>query len=82
MDGQTDRPTNWRQTETEKTDWDIDERTGRQTDRPTIKANATIWFLDSQNIVQDTKITIVSALVQKLWPKTRFHEMAEIIMYP
>ena len=34
--------------------------------------NDTIWFLDPENMVLDTKIIILSALVQKLWPKTRF----------
>ena len=34
--------------------------------------NGTIWFLDPENIVLDTKIIILSTLVQKLWPKTRF----------
>ena len=34
--------------------------------------NGTIWFLDPENMVLDTKIIILSALVQKLWPKTRF----------
>ena len=34
--------------------------------------NGTIWFLDPQNIVLDTKIIILCALVQELWPKTHF----------
>ena len=34
--------------------------------------NGTIWFLDPENMVLDTKIIILSALVQKLWPKTCF----------
>ena len=41
----------------------------------------TIWFLDSKNIVLDTKIIILCDLVQKLWPKLHFHEMVENIMY-
>ena len=35
--------------------------------------NGAIWFLDPENMVLDTKIIILSALVQKLWPKTHFH---------
>ena len=34
--------------------------------------NGTIRFLDPQNIVLDTKIIILCALVQELWPKTHF----------
>ena len=44
--------------------------------------NGTIRFLDPENLVLDTKIIILSALVQKLWPKTRFRKMAENITYP
>ena len=41
-------------------------------------AMCTIWFLDPQNTVLDSKIIILDALVQRLWPKTRFHEKAEM----
>ena len=36
------------------------------------KKNGTIGFLDLKNIDLDTKIVILSALVQKLWSKTSF----------
>ena len=41
-----------------------------------------IWLLDSKNIVLDTRIIILCALVQKLWPKTCFREMVANIMHP
>ena len=44
--------------------------------------NSTIRFFDPQNIVLDTKIIILCALVQKLSPKTHFCEMMENITYP
>ena len=44
--------------------------------------NSTIRYFDTQNIVLDTKIIILCALVQKLWPKTHFCEITENITYP
>ena len=46
------------------------------------ETNSAIWFLDAKNIVLDTLIVILCALVQKLWPKTHFCEMVENITYP
>ena len=40
--------------------------------RSQVKTNGTIRFLDLKNIDLDTKIIILSALVQKLWSKTSF----------
>ena len=39
------------------------------------KINSTIGFLDLKNIDLDTKIVILSVLVQKLWSKTSFFIM-------
>ena len=89
--GLIDWPTNWRQRKTNsQTGWQMEgkmsggtgRQTDRQTERPMIKMNSANWFLDPENIVQDTKIIILSALVQKLWCKTCFCKMAESIMYP
>ena len=44
--------------------------------------NGAIWTLDPKNIILDTKIIILCALVQKLWLKMHFREMVENIMYP
>ena len=38
-------------------------------------------FVDPKNMVQDTKIIILAALVQKLWSKMHFCKMAENLMY-
>ena len=43
--------------------------------------NGTIWFLNPKNMVLDTKIIILAALVQKLWAQKRFRKMVENIMY-
>ena len=40
--------------------------------RSKIKLNGTIGFLDLKTILLDTKIVILSALVQKLWSTTSF----------
>ena len=37
------------------------------------KRNGAIWLLDPKNIVLDTKIIILCALVQKLWPNPNKH---------
>ena len=47
-----------------------------------IKMNSANWFLDPENIVQDTKIIILCASIQKLWCKMYFCKMAESIMHP
>ena len=41
-------------------------------DRQTIKMNGTIWFFVPQNIILDTKIIILCALVQMVRFKTCF----------
>ena len=41
--------------------------------RSQVKTNGTIGFLDLKNIDLDTKIIILSALVQKLWSKKSFN---------
>ena len=41
-----------------------------------------IWLFDPKNIVLDIRIIILCPLVQKLWPKTCFREMAVNIMHP
>ena len=46
------------------------------------KVNSAIWFLDPKDMVLETKIIILAALVQQLWPKTHFREMVENIMCP
>ena len=40
-----------------------------------VKTNGTIRFLDLKNMHLDTKIGILSPLVQKLWSKTFFFIM-------
>ena len=47
-----------------------------------IKMNSANWFLDPENVVQDTKIIILCVLVQKLWLKTCFCKMTANIMHP
>ena len=42
-----------------------------------VKTNGTIGFLNLKNIDLDTKIIILSALVQKLWSKTSFCIMVD-----
>ena len=59
-----------------------DRQTDRQTKRPVIKMNSANRFLDPENIVQDTKIIILCASVQKLWCKTCFCKMVESITHP
>ena len=44
----------------------MDRQTDRQTDRLIIKMNGASRFPDHENIVLDTKIIILCALVQKL----------------
>ena len=45
--------------------------------RSQVKTNGTIGFLDLKNIDLDTKIIILSALVQKLWSTTSFCIMVD-----
>ena len=54
----------------------------RRTDGQTAKTKGAIWFLDAQSIVLDTKIIILCALAQTLWPQTCFCKMAANIMHP
>ena len=56
--------------------------TDGQTDRLIIKMNGASIFLDHENIVLDTKIIILCAFVQNLWPKPCFCTMAANIMHP
>ena len=59
-----------------------DRQTDIQTDRLIIKMNGASRLLDHENIVLDTKIIILCAFVQNLWPKTCFCTMATNIMHP